>query len=333
MRSQQISPDIVVLEENLKGQDFAIGDTHGSLDALEKTLLKLDPEDRLFIAGDLADRGPHSQEIYDRIIQINKDREDQGLSKQIYVVEGNHENMLVEYVIAQEQLSSANEYDITPEKRDEYMNEFELRRSHIISKNIGGKWIDDLNDKNPAKLAEIASFAQSLPTIIHVKGKKPFNVVHASLPFSYKELLTRINKNNLMLSESEKIYSMWARAVGGEITIIPFEASPWDAITYCGHTICGGVREQGNYVNLDIGTYFSHHTCLVAHNSQQCDIVNAEVPLDDSATDDERLRFNYIMTRNLSASIKIANQIKLFFSNIELRRVSTAKPSYLSGKL
>ena len=44
-----------------------------------------------------------------------------------------------------------------------------------------------------------------LPYITHCQGDKPFNIVHADMPFNDNELLKRIRGNKLRLSDDENI--------------------------------------------------------------------------------------------------------------------------------
>ena len=74
------------------GKDFIIGDVHGGLDAFTGVQQNLAiPGDRLFIAGDMVDRGEGSVEVVRRIVENNAKK---GKGK-IYCVRGNHEDMCV----------------------------------------------------------------------------------------------------------------------------------------------------------------------------------------------------------------------------------------------
>lgn len=79
--------DIQFLETNLTGKDYIIGDVHGALGALEKVINQLQPKDRLFIVGDLIDRGDDSLGVITFINEHNKDQS----NPRIYVAQGNHE--------------------------------------------------------------------------------------------------------------------------------------------------------------------------------------------------------------------------------------------------
>ncbi len=74
---------------------FAIGDIHGCYDKL-KTLMELLPidftRDTLVFIGDYIDRGPHSVEVVDYLIQL-KSR-----VPEVIFLKGNHEDMLAKFI-------------------------------------------------------------------------------------------------------------------------------------------------------------------------------------------------------------------------------------------
>lgn len=72
---------------------FAIGDVHGRMDKLEDLMKKVSPEedDTFIFLGDYIDRGPHSKEVVDYLLELRK------TSKCIFLT-GNHEQMLYDYL-------------------------------------------------------------------------------------------------------------------------------------------------------------------------------------------------------------------------------------------
>lgn len=75
-------------ERNEKGRDIAVADVHGHFKKLQKALdaIGFDPKvDRLFIAGDLVDRGPDCLDALDWL-------------KRAHCVRGNHDNYVVQYI-------------------------------------------------------------------------------------------------------------------------------------------------------------------------------------------------------------------------------------------
>jgi serine/threonine protein phosphatase 1 len=70
---------------------FAIGDIHGCLQQFDALLdaIALTADDRLILLGDLIDRGPDSAGVLKRVRQLGKDR-------QVTVIQGNHEQMMLD---------------------------------------------------------------------------------------------------------------------------------------------------------------------------------------------------------------------------------------------
>ena len=82
--------------ENIKGNDFVVGDIHGCFSKLERQLKELNfdkEKDRLFSVGDLIDRGPESYLANEYLKE-----------SWFYAVAGNHETFLIDYVNTEEQL-------------------------------------------------------------------------------------------------------------------------------------------------------------------------------------------------------------------------------------
>ena len=89
---------IVAMDKNTKGRDFVIGNVHGSLSALQEVLSNLNENDRLFIVGDLIDRGEDSAGV------INLIQND----PRIKVIRGNHEEMFLGAIRAIEKIQNNN---------------------------------------------------------------------------------------------------------------------------------------------------------------------------------------------------------------------------------
>src|SRR5579862_2451131 len=85
--AQMGSKDIECLPVNTKGHDFVAADLHGNIGCLKEILKKVDfaKGDRLFLAGDLADRDdpkrPGSAEIVKLLASLPN----------CYAIKGNHE--------------------------------------------------------------------------------------------------------------------------------------------------------------------------------------------------------------------------------------------------
>ena len=74
---------------------YAMSDIHGCIEAFEKSLSFVnlaDGHSTLVLCGDYCDRGPASLEVYQRIMQLQRD-----CPGQVIALRGNHEEMLLEY--------------------------------------------------------------------------------------------------------------------------------------------------------------------------------------------------------------------------------------------
>ena len=103
---------------------FAIGDIHGCYDQLKALVEKIPIDfsrDTLLFIGDYIDRGPHSAEVVDYLIQLKK------RVKEVIFLKGNHEDMLdmIEVI--------PGVYGLTPEINSE--NEF-ISLSFKVDKNM-----------------------------------------------------------------------------------------------------------------------------------------------------------------------------------------------------
>lgn len=231
------NPSYLVVEPNTQGKDYIVGDLHGQLELFNNILALLTPDDRLFITGDLINRGAHGYNIVEKIFEINKEREKHGLPPQIHVCLGNHEKMFLKYF---------------------YSND-----RHIFHAANGGDWIFNLHAIQKQKMA---AFFNKLPYIIKVKGlksekdaraKRPFYIVHSELPLPDHVLEENITHNTPLSPESAH-HAIWARSDGFK----KFPRKKNSPIVYCGHNIFDGFREN-NHCCVDVGAYKAHAALLV----------------------------------------------------------------------
>lgn len=255
------------------GHDNVIGDLHGNSDCLKAVLNKLNVNDRLFLVGDLIDRGPDSLGII-RLIQENGER--------IFSVRGNHESMCLNTITSLEKMAQQHNGFV---KNDDH----ETILHHVWN---GGEWLvelfqKELNEKkilinkkdktaeiiysDQSHIKKIKEFMGHLPYIIHVTGDKPFNIVHADMPIDDQELKRRINANE-GLTEDEKIYATWARiaergARASNFTIQDKNRNSESVPTFVGHSIIDRgdvppVRESNTY-DIDVGATYNNVILLV----------------------------------------------------------------------
>lgn len=140
---------------NTQGRDFIVGDLHGCRSMLDTLLEHVGfdgVKDRLFSVGDLVDRGPRSIECLDLLQE-----------PWFYPVLGNHDAMLMAWILKDDQDERANEYG----------GGFVL--------NGGLKWANSLG----SWANEFLPLLQAMP-LVHVIGKDAgandrFHVAHAEL--------------------------------------------------------------------------------------------------------------------------------------------------------
>lgn len=248
------------LPANTQGRDFIVGDLHGCYDQLQPLLehVKFDKAvDRLFSVGDLVDRGPMNLECAELIYE-----------PWFYAVRGNHEQMMIEYVLRGRQLN---------------LVDYNTGSSWIAN---GGNWYYNYNHDLPM-LKALAADLDMLPLVIVVgEGEARFNIVHAELKhFAPRDALA--NEGALYLSnfggprvpvtdemidnweftETDEYDMIWGREIiqNGHPTFPPPADQLWHdlnnlSITYCGHTPLRMVAFVQRQLYIDHGCVFSVRT-------------------------------------------------------------------------
>ena len=106
---------------------FAVGDIHGCLEKLNTLMDRLDidyEKDTLLFVGDYIDRGPHSKEVVDLMIDLNRQH------NRMVFLKGNHEFLLERYLEGSEsQMFLANGGDATLES---YRRDSGKKKGHSI---------------------------------------------------------------------------------------------------------------------------------------------------------------------------------------------------------
>jgi len=224
-----MSRDILRIEKNASGgRDLIIGDVHGGAAAFKAVLGMLRPNDRLFLVGDLVDRGEDSAAIIRLILEKNFDK----TPPIVYAVKGNHEEMFLD---AMAHLKSPTKYS--------HLLFFDFLRN-------GGEWIysdqsmrDEIKailasrDPNDTKkwsvlelhnaereskgskvfipnLKEIWVYIKSLPYIIlagTTSDPDAFVVCHADRP---RTLSDSVLNARFKLTNDEIKHITWARPAG-----------------------------------------------------------------------------------------------------------------------
>jgi hypothetical protein len=286
-------PHIVSDIENTKGNDYIITDIHGELTLLRSFVENiLTPHDRLFIAGDLVDRGENSLGVLQYIQEKYFKRIEQNLPPQIISIRGNHEDLLYNYILTR----------LYP---NDYTEEVCANAKKVYFGN-SGEWAGDVSD---TQLASQLDFLESLPYIIHIQGKRAFHIVHADMPISDTHLEIKLDSHNTQLSKEQTHYAIWARG----LTILPYIKGMRDENSipaYCGHNILGGVRLDTNHINADIGCYYYHHLCVINHTKATCEIFAKNKFLNDPEIPKDILKIKTQINHHLDFRSKIFNLLQ-----------------------
>lgn len=295
---------LIVRNCNTLGNDIIVTDPHGDLGALRKVLDILGENDRLFLCGDLVDRGPKSLEILRTIKKINAGRDPENLK--IYAVRGNHEDIALRalkcsdfFFATQPKDSEINRFLIAfsydkmikdpsyETKMDECFKRIFNRLGreaklyfydayHNVLKN-GAEWIFKLTKKQKK---EVKNFITPLPYYIRVNGANgipPFDIVHAVPPS--EDIIQHLTKNQSQFFSNDKIHEMtWARPITAkqaqernQTTMSAHGRSVLSILAYVGHNSLEGHKQfyyaERNLINLDAATYYTG-AMLVANHTQ-----------------------------------------------------------------
>lgn len=217
------TPSIVRLSENTVGRDFIVGDLHGAFDVLKIALqdVKFDTKsDRLFVVGDLVDRGGYSY-YASRLLA----------KEWVYSVRGNHEDMFLELY----------EDTDTPDPAVVKL---------VCSRN-GMDWWFDLDQHS--RMETIQAF-RKLPLVYEVPTPRGLvGIVHAEVPhgMSWEEFKSGIESGSKKVIES----ALWGRT-----RFTKGDTSGVRGIDrlFVGHTVrYEGVQRLGNVYGIDTGAVFS----------------------------------------------------------------------------
>ncbi|MBQ69773.1 metallophosphoesterase [Candidatus Saccharibacteria bacterium] len=217
------SPSIVRLSENTMGRDFIVGDLHGAFDVLKLALQDVKfntSQDRLFIVGDLVDRGAYSY-YASRLLA----------KEWVYSVRGNHEDMFLELY----------EDSDTP---DPAIVNF------VCSRNGMDWWLS--LDQN-SRMETLQAF-RKLPLVYEVPTPRGLvGILHAEVPqgMSWEQFKTGIESGSKRVIES----ALWGRT-----RFTQRDESGVRGIDrlFVGHTVRHeGIQRLGNVYGIDTGAVFA----------------------------------------------------------------------------
>lgn len=252
------NPHIQILETNVKGRDFVVGDIHGCVNALKELMGKMgfDPEkDRLFCTGDLTHRGPQSLEA---LALLNE--------PWFLSVKGNHDEATI--------AALSLHFGTPSTSQDAY---------YRLAKD-GGLWLCELvaksfsNQPHAASinlaLSEALANLTNIPKILVIgEGKERYHIVHSFLikneskhpdhpDFKTQCLLTKEEIDEVCRGEKILEYPSLlshSKHVGAFVKNLPEEntrfypPAPNQPITFCGHTPLKNPKTFLGHVHLDTG--------------------------------------------------------------------------------
>ena len=215
-----MASSVLELARNISGRDYVVGDIHGDFKTLKHALEKVEfdkSQDRLFMVGDLVDRGPQSHKALSF------------LSKPwVYAVRGNHEEMIINF------------HSIFGFRDSTWLKMF--------SKMKGRGWWSRLAPEE--RKAHVEAY-RNLPTAIEVgepSGQK-IGIIHAEVPYGMN---WDMFKHAIRSGDAQAINS----ALWGRKRINRGDSSGVSGVhrIFCGHTLRKRTAELGNVVYLDTGT-------------------------------------------------------------------------------
>lgn len=218
------SPPLKSFPANQHGRDFIVGDVHGHFEMLQSLLNTVDftpTHDRLFVTGDIVDRGPYSNEALDWLA-----------NPWFHTVRGNHEQMVLDSVSGQG--------DPPRHTRN------------------GGAWF---YEHPYDRQVQIAQQLQALPIAIEIElrtGEK-VGIIHAELPGWEQGRTWREGIELLQAADPATRQAALMQALYTRRRINDRDDSPIAGLAqlYVGHSTVPEVLTLGNVVYLDTGCSFA----------------------------------------------------------------------------
>lgn len=211
--------------KNPSGRDFVVGDLHGMVTQLEQLLqdVSFSNNDRLFITGDLIDRGDRNADALALLKAHN-----------IFSILGNHDAVMLDV--------------ISTYPMDEH--------SLLNWSYMGGDWYIDNMDNYDHLLGEWIELLSALPYAIEIETEQGLvGLVHANCPNSWSDFVEGLDS-----SPSYRQMAIWDRS---RFNIIHSEAEPFiDGIdqVFIGHSIVDRPIQKGNIRYIDTGAFRANGT-------------------------------------------------------------------------
>lgn len=229
---------LITFEANHHGRDFIAGDIHGHFEVLEALLFHVsfnELTDRIFVTGDIIDRGPYSHQV---IKWLNL--------PWFHTVLGNHEKMIIDAI-----------YDQGDSARH--------------SRNGGAWFYQRTNDEQ----YQIAEQLKHLPIAIELQlqNGKTAGIIHAEPPGWEAGLSWRQGIGQLLSDNEPLRRAAMTQALYGRSRISSKESRNIEGIDYIyvGHTTVSNIMHLGNVIYVDTGCSFSDGrlTLIDVHSGAQ----------------------------------------------------------------
>lgn len=240
------------LPANTLGTDYVIGDIHGMVEFVDALLDKVSFNpvvDRLFLVGDLADRGPESVESL-RLL----------LRPYVYATMGNHEELLLRVVWDELFANMAVPGFFKGSSADFIRNGGQWLLAHME----GDDWLSGMVASNPDFMT-IMLAASKLPLVISVgDGDDRFNMTHSELPMHFTDAIIDQLPASVPIYEvdEENSVSLWMRNIFRLTDNALPQMAEGLSTTFTGHTAGKHIRKALSHACIDTGAYKSHHYLL-----------------------------------------------------------------------
>lgn len=251
-------PAVLKLCLNSRGVDYIVGDIHGAFDELWDALnqVNFNPAvDRLFLVGDLADRGNYSKACRELLKE-----------PWVFAVQGNHERIFINLFKGGK--PNAREWD------------------HHARKN-GLAWTYKLT---PEERESICTLFEALPYAIEFPSTRgTVGIVHAEVPpgMTWPEFLAELEAGNPRVIE----FATWGRKrVENHI----YDGVRGIGRLFCGHTIHDGISQRGNTYYIDTAAFLKNYGRTDGHLSMVNALVGTQVlvsPKSENSRHDLKLGF------------------------------------------
>lgn len=214
-------------KENKVGRDFFTTDIHGSFDLLHEQM-RLNAfdttKDRLFVGGDMCDRGLYSHTVLDYIYE-----------PWLHTIRANHEEMLIQA----------------------YEDKLLGQAARMLYSN-GGEWYWDCG---PEKQKAIYEAFKSLPLAMEIESPNGLiGIIHAEVPYNDWERFRGITKAELEWNGCAT--AQWARTKYDKQDDSDVKGL-YKCFVGHTPTNSGEVEMLGNVFYSDLGSFFRNKICFV----------------------------------------------------------------------